>query len=297
MDTNNAYERVKKEYGGNVMAETYCGKNCGECAHKEALGCPGCENGPGRQQSGDCALAQCVRSKGHETCGACAFRNNCGTWVDRDGMPEKRRRKAEAQQRKKAALAQKTTVLRKWLWILFWLFIPGNIASLLTDETVVRLIPWLYLPGVIFSAALSVVYGVIFLLLSPVEDRYRTTGICRLIICGLNIFLGALALSAWYVVISIVILIVALVGDYNEYMAHSAVLAGVNDDLSHKWEILWKWDIGVLGGMFGGLILMLIFPILGALGILAMTIGMFVISIMKLIYLYRTAKCFREISV
>ena len=37
-----------------------------------------------------------------------------------------------------------------------------------------------------------------------------------------------------------------------------------------------------------------ILPLLGALGIIAAAIGLVVVSIMKLVYLYRTAKIFRE---
>jgi hypothetical protein len=48
------------------MAETYCGKTCTSCIQKEALNCPGCKVGPGRQYSGECALAKCCRNKKHQ---------------------------------------------------------------------------------------------------------------------------------------------------------------------------------------------------------------------------------------
>lgn len=49
------------------MTDTYCGKNCEECASKEALNCPGCKSGPGSAWSGDCEIAKCRKDKGHET--------------------------------------------------------------------------------------------------------------------------------------------------------------------------------------------------------------------------------------
>ena len=48
------------------------------------------------------------------------------------------------------------------------------------------------------------------------------------------------------------------------------------------------------GGMFGCIIVMLIIPILGAIAILGCAIGTVVVGILKLVYLYRTAKIFRE---
>jgi len=50
-------------------------------------------------------------------------------------------------------------------------------------------------------------------------------------------------------------------------------------------------------GMFGCIIVMLIIPILGAIAILGCAIGTIVVSILKLVYLYRTAKIFREYPV
>ena len=79
------------------MSETYCGKNCVECTQKDALNCPGCKTGPGRQFGGDCELAICVRSKGHETCETCGFKGNCGTLRGRDHIPDYRIRKIEAE--------------------------------------------------------------------------------------------------------------------------------------------------------------------------------------------------------
>lgn len=77
-------------------------------------------------------------------------------------------------------------------------------------------------------------------------------------------------------------------------MAHSIVLTGVDNELSKKWEVLWKWYIGLFLGMFGCIIVMLIAPVLGAIAILGCAIGTIVVSILKLVYLYHTAKIFRE---
>lgn len=280
------------------MAETYCGKVCGNCAKRDQMKCPGCKSGPGRQFGGDCELAQCVRNKGHETCSTCAFQGNCGKLRSRDNMPDYRLRKIEAEEQRKAAIAKRAPVLGKWLWIIFWLVIPSTIGSLMTNNTVAEFVPALYIPGQILNAVVSAAYGLILIKLASEEDRYRTAGICALVAGGVSVLIALMSGTAetptWTLVFSIPAAIVAFVGEYNEYMAHSIVLTGVDNELSEKWESLWKWYIGMFGAMIGSILIMLIIPILGALVILAAAIGTIVVSILKLVYLYRTAKTFRE---
>ena len=128
-----------------------------------------------------------------------------------------------------------------------------------------------------------------------------TAGICALI-AGASSALAAIINggsdgATWILIFTIPAAIVGIVGEYNEYMGHSAVLSGVDNELSEKWEVLWKWYIGLFLGMFGCIIVMLIIPILGAIAILGCAIGTIVVSILKLVYLYRTAKIFREYPV
>ena len=283
------------------MAETYCGKNCAECSKREELNCQGCKAGPGRQFGGDCELAKCVRDKGHETCETCGFKGNCGTLRSRESMPDYRIRKIESEKMRKAAIARRAPVLGKWLWIIFWLIIPSTIGSIMAHETTAKILPELFMPGQIINAICSLIYGAILLKLGSEEDRYRTAGICALI-AGASSALAAMINggsdgATWILIFTIPAAIVAIVGEYNEYMAHSAVLSGVDNELSEKWEVLWKWYIGLFLGMLGCIIVMLILPILGAIAILGCAIGTVVVSILKLVYLYRTAKIFREYPV
>ena len=280
------------------MAETYCGKTCAECSKKEQLNCSGCKAGPGRQFGGDCELAKCVRDKGHETCDTCGFKGNCGTLRSRDSMPDYRNRKIEAEEQRKAAIAKRAPVLGKWLWIIFWLIIPSTIGSIMSHETTAKILPGLMMPRQIINAICSLTYGVILMKLGSEEDRYRTAGICALI-AGVSsaataIVNGMSDGATWILIFTLPAAIVALVGEYNEYMAHSSVLSGVDNELSEKWEVLWKWYIGLFLGMFGCIIVMLILPLLGAIAILGCAIGTIVVGILKLVYLYRTAKIFRD---
>ena len=283
------------------MSETYCGKSCTECAQKESLNCQGCKAGPGRQFGGDCELAKCIRSKGHESCDTCGFKGNCGTLRSRDSMPDYRLRKIEAEEQRKAAIAKRAPVLGKWLWIVFWLIIPSTIASFMTHETIVEYLPGLYLPGQILRAVCSLTYGLILVKLASEEDRYKTAGICALV-CGVvsavvAFISGTGETATWTLIFTLPAAVVSFVGEYNEYMAHSIVLTGVDNELSEKWEKLWKWYIGMFGAMIGSILVMLIIPILGALVMIGAAIGTIVVSILKLVYLYRTAKIFREYPV
>ena len=283
------------------MAETYCGKSCAECAKKEQLNCSGCKAGPGRQFGGDCELAKCVRDKGHETCDTCGFKGNCGSLRSRDSMPDYWIRKIEADEMRKAAIAKRAPVLGKWLWIIFWLIIPSAIGGIMSNENIAKIVLGLRMPGQIINAICSLTYGAILLKLGSEKDRYRTAGICALIAGVVSAVAAWIAgtgeQATWTLLLTLPAAIVAMVGEYNEYMGHSAVLSGVDHELSEKWEVLWKWYIGLFLGMFGCIIVMLIAPVLGAIAILGCAIGTIVVSILKLVYLYRTAKIFREYPV
>ena len=172
---------------------------------------------------------------------------------------------------RKAAIAKRAPILGKWLWIIFWLIIPGTIGSLMANESTAKILPGLYMPGQIINAICSLTYGAILLKLGSEEDRYRTAGICALIAGGVSavvaMITGTGEEAAWTLLFTLPAAVVAMVGEYNEYMGHSAVLSGVDNELSEKWEVLWKWYIGLFLGMFGCIIVLLIIPILGALAI------------------------------
>lgn len=281
------------------MSETYCGKSCGECTQKEELGCPGCKTGPGRQFGGECELAQCCRSKGHETCGTCGFNGNCGTLRTRDRQPEFRKRKMEAERQQKEAIAQRAPLLGKWLWILFWLIVPATVAGILGNNSMAKIAPGVYVAGRMLGAVCTAAYGVILLKLAFAEDRYRTSGICALIAAGANLLMALMSgasVPAWSLLISLPTAVVALVGEYNEYQAHSIILTDVDNRLAGKWSVLWKWYVGFLIGMFGCILLIVIVPVLGLIALIAVAIGTVVVSVLKLVYLYRTAKLFRSWS-
>ena len=97
----------------------------------------------------------------------------------------------------------------------------------------------------------------------------------------------------WWL-LSLPVMVLELCAAYQEFYAHAEVLEELDPELAGKWRLLWKWWIGLLLGLFGCIFLALISAILGLLAMLADAIGLLVVGIVKLVYLYRTAKRFRE---
>ncbi len=283
------------------MTETYCGKNCTDCPSREVLTCPGCKAGPGKQYSGDCQLAKCCLEKGHQECATCGFNGHCGTLRGKEQIPERRINDIETQKRQAAAIAKRAPILGKWLWILFWLIIPSTVASLMTNKTIVGWIPSISIPGLVLGAICSLVYGGILLKLASEEERYRTAGICSLISGAVGVLIACISgggdAPTWTLLLSLPASILSLVGEYNEFTAHSLVLNGVDSEQAEQWTSLWKWYIGMFGVMLGSILLIAIAPILGLLVVLAAAIGVAIVGIVKLVYLYRTAKLFQAYKI
>ena len=286
------------------MAETYCGKTCAECAQKEILACPGCKLGPGAQLRGDCNIALCCRNKGHQECATCGYSEHCNTLRGKYNAPEYRLNAIAAEKERMDAIVKRAPTLAKWLWVLFWMIIPGSIASLLSNDTVSGSSSALLLSGQILNIICNLVYGAILFRLGAEEDRYRTAGICALIcaaVSGLLIWISQILATnpnaaASALLLAIPSVVVSFVAKYNEFTAHSIVLTGLDNDLSEKWTKLWKWYLGTYCAIFLGILLLLIVPLLGLLAVLASAIGILVVSILQLVYLYKTAKAFREIA-
>ncbi len=279
------------------MGETYCGKSCEECTYKERVGCGGCKEDFGRIGSGACELARCCRDKGHETCDTCSYAVNCVTRQGRGNVPIYRLKDQEEKDQQEKVNRQKAPLLCKWLSILFWLVVPSTIAGIMTTEIVVGWFPALSLPGEILNILCTVIYGVVLLKLSRENAHYRTSGICCLIAAAAGIVVTLATggdTAAFPLVLTLPALVLSLVGEYHEYAGHSEVISYYDHQMAGNWSDLWKWYIGVYIALMGGIVFMMIVPILGALVTIVAAIALTVVAILKLIYLYRSAKIYRE---
>ena len=161
------------------------------------------------------------------------------------------------------------SLLAKWINVLFWLVIVVNIASLFTSENVTNAVPPLALAGQIISIAAEAIYGIILI---PVTDGTE--------------FLLAIP-------VVIVTIVVDMLGEYYEFMGHTDVLCDVDTVLSDKWFNLWKWYLGTFLCIIGGTVLAVMIPLIGLLVVLAATVGTLIVNVLKIVYLYKTAKAFR----
>lgn len=279
------------------MAETYCGKNCADCAAMQNETCPGCRVGPGRTIGGECELARCCRTRGHESCDTCVSRGTCWTLGDRFSQPEKRLKKLEWEQQQRQGRVRRSILLGKWTWYLFWLNVPAVIVGILAIEELVALIPALKMPGQLLELVLSLAYGLILLKMSPEEHRFRTAAWCILgAMAAQGFFKLVLGVDELPLLASLPLAAVSLFGEYQQFQGFGDSLSGVDNDLSGKWETLWKWYIGSYGVMLGSVLLALLSPMLAVLGILAAGIAQVAVGIMQMIYTYRTAKAFEYYS-
>lgn len=193
-------------------------------------------------------------------------------------------------------LDRETTASLIWrLDALLWLVVPGTIAGLMSDEALSAHWPGLVIPGEILGFLCNMAYGLLLLKLAGVNERYRTAGICVLVSIVVSTPVTLLADGAgWTLAVLLPMAVVALAGEYQEYIGHAEVLEPVDLELSGKWRRLWKWYIGTYLALFAGIFVALIFAWLGLLVVLASAIGTLVVSILKLVYLWRTARTFRE---
>ena len=188
--------------------------------------------------------------------------------------------------------------LGKLLSILFWLFIPSGIASIMTSGNMADLSPAVFTAGNVLLTACSLIYGIILIQMAFAQPRYRTAGIFSLLTSAVVILIAILCyttkIDSDSLIFSIIQFILAFACVYTEYSAHALLLQHIEPDFSDKWSVLWKANIGSSVIIICGIVVLLGSPIFGILLLLVSCIALIVISILKLVYLYRTAKIFRK---
>lgn len=278
------------------MADTYCGKNCEQCARLQKRACPGCKEGPGRLLSGNCELAKCCRDKGCTACADCGQNEACAMLRGPENIPEHRVRNLALKTMKKHK------VLRRWLTVLFWLLlcwiIFQNFLSILDVSglfpSVASVMAW---SEVVFYAA-----GALLLLrLSSECGRYRTAGLCQFAVaavCTAICFVSAgTTAHLWFIaVLNLARAIFLLLGNYQEFTGHAEVVYGVSAKLSAKWGRLWSWNAGLIGGVLLSVSLAMLSPAIGGVLMLIMSVLSIVLGVFRLVYLYQTAARFRIFS-
>ena len=208
----------------------------------------------------------------------------------------------EAWAYKREGIARKAPYMHKWLMILFWVMIASTIADFLSAEEMEQLMPEVYAIASIASLICGVIYVVVLFKLSYEEALYRKSayyllGSVVLSLTGLIIAMFdmeniAVLLIAMATLIGA--LVVAFVGEYYEYHAHANAARDADREMADKWEQLWKYYIRLLLGVLVCLVLALLIPMIAGVILIVLAIGIIIVSVMKYVYVYQTAKIFQS---
>lgn len=274
------------------MSETYCGKLCENCPQRAQLNCPGCRMGPGKAYGGECSISKCCITRGHQDCEFCTTASTCFNLKSSLNAAEKRLKKRETDAAERQRRLGKSKLLGTMLMILFWLVIVSNIVNFVLG--LMENQPGMALLGQIVSAVFSIMSALILVKLSSASASFRIAGICGIITAVLN-FVGAVlgdeGLGTLFVLGA---LIPAYISMYQEYIGYAEVTEEMDAEMNQKWVRLWYWALAGLLVMATGLILSLFGSLLGALAVLASSVMTIVVAVIKIVYLYKTAKLFRE---
>ena len=201
----------------------------------------------------------------------------------------KERAEAKIKFRKHAPL------MKKWIWVLFWLIIIQTVSDIFEQDFVANWMPLVNQISEYLTIVCSFLYAFVLLKLSPVSEGYRIAGVCFLITDVLNIIkLLAESSNGLKIVLSLVNIILLLVALYNEYMAHAFAVHGIDDYLASDWEALWKWYIAIEAAVFVSIIIisLRVLPLIIVLTLIIVLLATCGLSVYKMILLYRTADLF-----
>lgn len=125
--------------------------------------------------------------------------------------------------------------IRVWLPALMYIAIASLVNSVMT-----------YFPFIPASLSTWISRGIMLAVivcmfqLAPVNVRYKKAGIFRAVMLGCSLVTSFLFGS---VILTLAASIVSIIAVYQEYNAHSEVIAGMDAKLSRRWHSLFNWSI------------------------------------------------------
>lgn len=150
----------------------------------------------------------------------------------------------------------------------------------------------LWLVNILGTAA----YGAVLLKLGSFSDRFRLAGICKEVSAAVgavsavaSYFLDNTLSIALLLTVVIVSAIVDIAGEYQEFAGHAGFVSDRDVVLSEKWLRLRQWYVGMLAGLAGGIVCGALMFLPGVIAALACGLGLFIVSIVKIVYAHRTA--------
>ncbi len=194
---------------------------------------------------------------------------------------------------------EKMAFYYKWFWNLFLLVICSNLISFAMADFVIGDSIVLNVLSMVVSLAGQFLYAVLLTILAQRASGYAKAGKYYLY-SALVVFVCDIAglfetLASIATVISIAGSVLSLCGQYHEMMNHKTVLASMNEKLSHRWEALWIWTLRCMIVMVISIPVMILAVAVGGMLGLVASLGMTVISVIKIVTLYQSAMCFKKI--
>lgn len=204
---------------------------------------------------------------------------------------------ASYKEQQMADLELRTSILAKWVSVLFWVSIVNIALGILSIDNMLVWVPALYYIAGFARFLCNLSYAIVLLKLKNAETRFFKSGLFALAVWIIDITglvtsnLFNLPDWSYLVFLSLPSLIFGFVSEYHEFNAHADVLVGADYILSEKWRKLWKYYVLSLFALICCSIITV--PLLGSIIMLAAAITLVVCSFAKIFYLYHTANTFR----
>ena len=181
----------------------------------------------------------------------------------------------------------------KWYQSLFWLLIICTVARTISNgEGDGMLYTLLWFVNVLATA----VYGAVLLKMELFSAHFRMAGLCKAASASVGIVSSAVSyfLDGSLLVTLIILVVIAsaavdIAGEYQEFAGHAEFAHDRDVILSEKWLRLRQWYVGMLAGFAGGTVCSALLFLPGVIAMLACGIGLVVVSVVKIVYVYRMA--------
>lgn len=185
----------------------------------------------------------------------------------------------------------------KWMWIYFWMnfvfIIPSGLMELELQA------PELAALGGVLNTLLCLFNACLLLILGLREDRFIKSGllyfVCTIVGYVVSVLNLELVTGFWSTAASVL----ELIAEYFFFFGCAVILETVNPELSVKWKKLWKWYLAIhvcaIPGLVASVALLATqMVVLGSLTTLILGMAVIVVTILVIVYEYKTAQTFHN---
>lgn len=188
--------------------------------------------------------------------------------------------------------AETAQLMGKALTALFWLRICAIPTGLMTLPQWSQWIPQLRQLGMVVNYACLITTSSVYIRL---DNRfYRLAGWLDLAGIIASVWLRSFDRGGWLLVYYVLIFSETLISFYFRTRGHAQILRNTDAGLAGKWKRLGRGLLGTMAVLALGIGLLFVSKLVGSLVCLAAMIGVIVVVMMELVYLYKTARILRR---